>query len=172
MQCTKVLARTHWYWSGMTRYIEKMVESWETCHQFQPNLQRESMISHDIPELPWLKVGADLFKISGQPFLLIVDYFSKHPKILNIIDKTAQTVICKMKSVFSRHGIPKEIMCDHVPFASQEMRKFAAAWGTKLTHSSPGYIQSHGLAERTKDCEAPTKESQTYQHWGPWETHQ
>lgn len=161
MQHTKALARVHWYWPGMTRDIEKMVEECATCQQFQPRHQREPMISHEIPELPWLKVGADIFEISGQSFLLVVDYFSKYPEVLNIRDKTAHTVINKMKSVFARVGIPKEIVCDHVPFASQEMRKFATAWGIKLTHSSPGYAQSNGLAERTVKT---VKEDQTNQH--------
>ena len=61
---------------------------------------------------------------------------------------TAHAVICKMKAVFARHGIPKELVSDHVPFASAEMRELAASWGIKLIHSSPGYPQSNGLAER------------------------
>ena len=149
MQRTKALARRHWYWPGMSREIEQMVENCGTCQQFQPRNQREPLISHDIPELPWLKIGADIFEIKGQSFLLMVDYLSKYPEVLNINDKTSHTVIKKMKSVFSRIGIPKEIVCDHVPFASQEMRNFAESWGIKLTHSSPGYAQSNGLAERT-----------------------
>lgn len=54
-----------------------------------------------------------------------------------------------MKLVFSRIGIPKELVCDLVPFASQDMRNFAMSWGIKLTHSSLGYTQSNRLAERT-----------------------
>lgn len=64
-------------------------------------------------------------------------------------DLTAKTVIQKMKPVFARHGIPRELVCDHVAFASSEMRSFAASWEFELTHSSPGYPQSNGLAERT-----------------------
>ncbi len=149
MQRTKALARKHFYWPGMMRDIEQMVENCGTCQQFQPRNQKEPLMPHDIPELPWLKVGADIFEIRGQSFLLIVDYMSKYPEVLNIKDKTAYTVIGKMKSVFSRAGIPKEIVRDHVPFASQEMRNFASAWGIKLTHSSPGFTQSDGLAKRT-----------------------
>lgn len=48
----------------------------------------------------------------------MVDYLSKYPEILNIKDKTSHTVIDKMKTVFSRIGLPKEIVCDYVPFAS------------------------------------------------------
>ena len=142
MQRTKALARRYFYWPGMMRDIEQMVETCSACQQFQPRNQREPLISHDVPELPWLKLGADIFEIQGQSYLLIVDYFSKYPEVLNIRDKTAHTVIRKMKSVFSRLGIPKEIVCDHVPFASQEMHSFATSWGIQLTHSSPGYAQS------------------------------
>ena len=125
------------------------METCTTCQRFQAKNQREPLISHSIPEIPWLKVGADIFEIDGQSFLLVVDYLSKYPEVLNIKDKSTHTVISKMKSIFARHGIPKEIVCDHVPFASQEMGRFAASWGIKLTHSSPGYAQSNGLAERT-----------------------
>ena len=148
MQRTKALARRYFYWPGMMRDIEQMLQTCSACQQFQPRNQREPLISHDVPELPWLKLGADIFEIQGQSYLLIVDYFSKYPEILNIGDKTAHTVIRKMKSVFSRLGIPKEIVCDHVPFTSQEMHSFATSWGIQLTHSSPGYAQSNGLAER------------------------
>lgn len=149
MQRTKAHARKCLYWPGMTKHIEQMVEMCPTCQQFQPRNQKEPLISHEIPELPWLKVAADIFEIRGQSFLLIVDYMSKFPEVMNINDKTARTVIEKMKTVYARHGIPKELVCDHVPFASYEMKKFAAEWGIKVTHSSPAYPQSNGLAERT-----------------------
>lgn len=96
-----------------------------------------------------MKVGADIFELKGQSYLLLVDYLTKYPEVLNLPDKTAHTVIQRMKAVFARHGIPKELVSDHVPFASYEMKSFAASWEFKLTHSSPGYPQSNGLAERT-----------------------
>lgn len=59
--------------------------------------------------------------------------------MLNLPDLT---VIQKMKSVFARHGIHRKWVSDHAPFASCEMRSFAASWKFKVTHSN-------GLAERT-----------------------
>ena len=100
-----------------------------TCHQLQPQNQREPLQSHEIPELPWLKLGTDIFELHGQSYLLIVDYLTKYPEVLNLPDKTAHSVIQKMKSVFSRHGIPKQLVSDHVPFASCEMQKFACRMG-------------------------------------------
>lgn len=65
MQCTKAHARKHLYWPGMTRDIEQMVEMCYTCQQYQPKNQKEPLLSHDIPELPWLKVAVDIFEIRG-----------------------------------------------------------------------------------------------------------
>lgn len=109
------------------------------CHQLQPKHQAEPLKQHQVPELPWIKVGADIFELHGQSYLLLVDYLTKYPEVFNLFDKTAYTVIQKMKSVFTRHRIPKEIESDHVPFTSYEMKSFAASWELKLTHSSPGF---------------------------------
>lgn len=95
-----------------------------------------------------MKVGADIFELHGQSYLLLVGYLTKYPEVLDLSDKTAYTVIQKMKSVFAGHGIPREIVSDHVPFASYEMKSFAASWEFKLTHSSPGFPSSNGMAER------------------------
>ncbi|RXN06058.1 Transposon Ty3-I Gag-Pol [Labeo rohita] len=148
MQRTKAKARKSLYWPGMAQDIEMMVEKCAPCQQLQPWQQKEPLITHDVPELPWMKVGADIFELRGQSYLLLVDYLTKYPEVLNIPDKSAHTVIQKMKSVFARHGIPKELVSDNVPFASYEMQAFAALWDVKLTFSSPGYPQSNGLAER------------------------
>lgn len=95
-----------------------------------------------------MKIGADIFELHGQSYMLLVDYLTKYPEVLNLADKTAHSVIQKMKSVFARHGIPKEIVSDHVPFASYEMQSFAASWEIKITHSSPDFPSSNGMAER------------------------
>lgn len=100
---------------------------------------------HEVPELSWMKVGADIFHLKGQSYLLLVDYLTKYPEVLSLPDLTARTAIQKMKSAFARHGIPKELVSGHVPFASFEIKLFAEF---KLTHSSPGFPQSNGLAER------------------------
>ncbi|KAL7868423.1 hypothetical protein SRHO_G00098070 [Serrasalmus rhombeus] len=138
VQRTKAEARKILYWPGMARDhdIDTMIEKCAQCQQLQPKHQREPLIPHQVPELPWMKVGADIFVLNGQSYLLLVDSLTKYPEVLNLPDTTAYTVIQKMKSVFARHGIPKELVSDHVPFASYEMKSFAASWEIKLTHSS------------------------------------
>lgn len=61
VQRTKAKARKVLYWLGMTHGIETMVEKCVQCQQFQPQQQKEPLITHEVPELPWMKVGADIF---------------------------------------------------------------------------------------------------------------
>uniref|UniRef100_A0A8C1MEE9 Integrase catalytic domain-containing protein n=1 Tax=Cyprinus carpio TaxID=7962 RepID=A0A8C1MEE9_CYPCA len=112
-----------------------------------PKNQKEPLKPHELPELPWYKLGVDIFELKGRSFLLTVDYFSKYPEVQQIPDKAASTVIGKLKAIFGRHG--KEIISDHVPFASAEVRQFAKNWGINWKYSSPGYPQSNGMAERS-----------------------
>ena len=148
VQRTKAKARKVLYWPGMGKDIETMVEKCAQCQQLQPKHQAEPLVPHQIPDLPWMKVRANIFELNGQSYLLLVDYLTKYPEVLNLPDKTAYSVIQKMKSVFARYGIPRELVSDHVPFASYEMKSFAASWEFKLTHSSPGFPSSNGMAER------------------------
>ena len=77
-------------------------------------------------------------------YLVVVDYFSKFPEMLELPDKTAATVIQKLKSVFARFGIPNEIVSSNMPFQSANFLKFADEWGFKTTTSSPNFPQSNG----------------------------
>lgn len=53
------------------------------------------------------------------------------------------------KSVFSRHGIPHEVISDNGPqYSSLEYAHFAAEYGFIHTTSSPKYPQSNGEVER------------------------
>ncbi|KAI2646428.1 hypothetical protein H4Q32_028826 [Labeo rohita] len=112
IQWTRAQAQKLMYWPGMIRDLEQMVGTCESCQRFQSKNQKESLLSHDIPELLWIKIGADICELEGHSYLVLVDYISKFPEVLHFPDKTAHTVIWKIKSVFARNGIPKEIVRD------------------------------------------------------------
>ncbi|KAF7664614.1 hypothetical protein LDENG_00172020 [Lucifuga dentata] len=149
IQRTLAHARALVYWPGLTDGVHVTVESCTACQEKLPSNHREPLLPHKVSETPWEKVGADIFEYKGHPFLLIVDYYSKYPEVLNIRDKTSGTVIGKFKAVFARHGTPVELVADHVPFASAEMNKFMREWGFQITLSSPAFPLSNGMSERT-----------------------
>ena len=69
-------------------------------------------MTSQLPEYPWQTVGTDLFEIH---YLLIVDYFSRYPEVIQLTSTTSTAVIRTLKSVFSRHGIPETVRSDNGP---------------------------------------------------------
>jgi hypothetical protein len=130
------------------RDIELHIGRCSICKSYCRKQQQEPLLPHEVPELPWQKLGVDIFQLFGKDYLLLVDYYSKYPEICLLNGKTADSVITHMKSVFSRHGIPSEVVADNMPFSSMAMKAFADSWNFTVTTSSPKFAQSNGMAER------------------------
>ena len=64
-----------------------------------------------------------------------------------IPDKYSTTIIKMLKSIFTRHGIPIELIADNNLFNSQEMNAFYHEYGFRISPSSPRYPQSNGMSE-------------------------
>jgi len=107
-------------------------------------LKSISQLPHEVPDRPWAKLGPDIFTYNGTDHILVVDYFSKYPKVVSLRTKTAQEIINKLKSLFARHGVPDMLVSDNMPYASQAFRQFAADWNFNLVTSGPTYPQSNG----------------------------
>lgn len=148
MDKCKSMAREILYWPGMNADIENVVAKCSVCNSYRRKQQPEPLLPHTPPGRPWAKLGADIFTYKNTDYLLIVDYYSKYPEIAVMPDKTAASVISQMKQVFARHGIPDEVICDNMPFASYQMQTFAREWCFTVTTSSPRYAQSNGQSER------------------------
>jgi len=75
-----------------------------------------------------------------------MDYHSRYPEV--ILKITSSSIIVAIKSVFSRHGIPQEVISDNGPqHDSTELKEFASSYGFNHITSSPYYPQGNGLAE-------------------------
>ena len=136
------------YWPRILKEIEDQVAHCQICQRHQRTNIKEPMLPHEIPAIPWTKVGGDILDFQGTYYLMVVDYTSKFPELATLgKTKTAAAVITKLKAIFARFGIPREFMADNMPFASREMVQFAKEWGFKITTSSPTYSQSNGKSE-------------------------
>ena len=147
---TKCNARSALFWPNMNEELSEMIKNCDSCQKFRKCQMRESLIQHDIPSKPWVKVGTDLFTLFNKTFLVIVDYTSKYFEVIQIPNAKSKTVINYTKSIFSRHGIPSTFISDNGPeFSSRRYRQFAKHWDFHHKTSSPEYPQSNGLVERT-----------------------
>ena len=136
------------WWPGLSRQISDRVKDGRECAEFA-RPQCEPMISTTLPDYPWQKVGADLFQIKTDQYILVVDYFSRYPEVMKLSSTTSGGVINALKSIFGRHGIPEALISDNGPqFNSHEFEEFTKKYDIRHETSSPHYPQSNGQAER------------------------
>ena len=141
-------ARECLFWPSMTAEIKQYISQCETCSKFGDKQARESLMSHEVTERPWEKVGTDLFLFNEKDYLIVVDYFSNFWEIDVLTDTTAETVIRCLKRYFARYGIPDAVISDNGPqYACDKFKKFAKDWGFEHRTSSPGHQQANGKAE-------------------------
>lgn len=141
-------ARQSVWWPGISTELENLVKSCPACCKAQKQ-RAQPLITATLPELPWQKVGTDLFQWKQRTFLIIVDYYSRYVEVARLNRLSAEEVIKHTKSVFARHGIPELVISDNGPqYSSREYAEFARAYQFKHITSSPHYAQSNREAER------------------------
>lgn len=141
-------ARQSVWWPGLSTQLENLVTNCETCCKNQ-HQRAQPLVPSQLPELPWQKVGTDLFEWRNKHFLLIVDYYSRYIEIAKLSHTTAEEVILHTKSIFARHGIPEIVFSDNGPqYTADVFEKFANDYQFEHETSSPYFPQSNGEAER------------------------
>ena len=148
VRCRLRMKNSVW-WPGASTEIAQRVDNCTKCAKVATP-RKEPLISSPTPDYPWQVVGSDLFELNGTSYLLVVDYLSRFPEVVKLTrNTTSSAIISLLKSIFSRHGIPKVLRSDNGPqYASEEIQEFAKQYGFKLVTSSPRYPQSNGFIER------------------------
>ena len=122
-------ARECIYWPGMSSEIKQVIETCDVCRAYDKRQPKETLISHEVPERPWAKVGVDLFSYRSRNYLICVDYYSSFWEIDLLEDTQSATVIRKLKAQFARHGIPETCVSDNgSQFISDEFKEFSRHW--------------------------------------------
>lgn len=80
---------------------------------------------------------------------MVTDYYSKWFEPIKVNFKNAGIVIKELKKLFSRYGIPNEIISDNVPFNSLEFKTFCLDNDIKCSFISPKHSQSNGMVEKS-----------------------
>ena len=145
----KQRARCSVFWPGIDNEIEHLVSNCSTCLDHRNRQRRETLIPHEVPSAPWVKVATDLFELNNRHYVIVVDYRSKYFEVSRLYSTTSQSVIKALKKIFVSHGIPKIVFSDNGPqYTSRDFKKFSDEWDFQHESSSPEYPQSNGLVER------------------------
>ncbi len=146
-KCRERAKQSIW-WIGLSTALENIVKSCQKCIENTSD-HAEPLLPSEFPSRPFQRVATDLFELNGQPYLLVVDYFSRFIEIAKLSSLGSNAVISHLKSIMARHGIVEILVSDNGPcYCSAEFKKFALTYGFKHITSSPRYPQSNGLAER------------------------
>ena len=93
-------------------------------------------------------VGMDLFEWKKLVYLIIMDYYSGLIEKAQLDRTTTETVILCCKNMFSKHGIPEEVVMDNrSQFDSNALRKFSYEYHFCHITSNPYFPRSNGEAE-------------------------
>lgn len=149
-QKNKNFVKTVMFWPSLYEDLKILIMNCETCLKFKPNNCKEPLIPHEMPSHPWEKVGVDLFEFNRSHYLIIVDYYSKFFETALLHKSTSSSIISHFKSIFSRQGVPAQIISDRgPPFSSKDLDLFYKEWNIEHKCSSPYYPKSNGLVEQT-----------------------
>ena len=107
---TKHRARDIIFRPGMSKQIEEIVAKCSTCQERSRVNQKEPLKPHDLPTRPWQKTAVDFFEWDKREHIVAVDYFSRFYEVSTIGSTKASLTIPKLKSFFSRHGSPEEVV--------------------------------------------------------------
>ena len=114
----------------------------------RPHRTKEPLVSHEVPNRAWAKVGCDLMEFDNKNDLVTVDYFSNFFEIDRLEQATTKHVTKKHKAHFARYGIPETVVTDNgAQFISNDFNTFSTKYGFEHVLSSPHHHQSNGKAE-------------------------
>ena len=149
-------ARDVVYWPGITAQLKDYQSKCSICNRYRPEQCREPLQPHIVPNLPWEKVGVDLFILERQSFLIAIDYYSGYFEVQDLGNTTSNRVITALKTWFARHGIPVTVISDNrPPFNSGDFESFRKEWDFHHITSSPRHPQSNGCVENAvKSCKS------------------
>ena len=64
---------------------------------------------------PWEQVSIDYCEVAGHYVLIVIDDYSRFPKVEVIHFTSAKAVIPKLDCIFATYGIPQEVKSDNGP---------------------------------------------------------
>ena len=141
-------AKASVWWPGLSKQLEDLVNKCSTCIKERVN-SPEPAIPSELPDRPWQKIAADLFEVKGQPYILIIDYFSRYVVVAKLSRTTSPDIVVHLKSMFARHRIPDQVLSDNGPqFSASSFAMFAEKYGFTHITTSPKYPQANGQVER------------------------
>lgn len=156
----KTLARIQnkFVWPGISSDVSRFCRSCDQCQRTvdRGRVPRAKLGRMPIIEEPFRRVAVDLVgpleprASDGSRYILtVVDYATRYPEAVALKSCDTVSVAEALLAVFSRVGIPREILSDKgSQFTSEMMREFHRLLSVKSLTTTPYHAMCNGLVER------------------------
>ena len=132
----KGVARSYVWWPD----IEACTKAYESCQLVQRN-------PTNAPLHPWVPASRPgecihiidyAGPVEGKMLIIVVDSFSKWPKVVIVNSTTSEATVNALRTMFSRVGVPQTLVSDNAPqFKSQEFKDFLDRLGCCINLPHP-----------------------------------
>lgn len=144
----KNMSRNYVYWPSLDRDLENLCRSCEACRAVRDAPPRAALHPWEFPLVPWQRLHADFAEHMGKRYLILVDAHSKWIEALPMSRTDSLTTITALMSVFSRFGLPSQLVTDNgPPFFAQEFKDYCLNNCIKHVTTAPYRPQGNGAAE-------------------------
>ncbi|XP_049886457.1 uncharacterized protein K02A2.6-like [Pectinophora gossypiella] len=146
---SKALARSYVWWPGVDEAVQRMCQECAVCAAQADAPTKQAPCMWPWPNRAWTRLHLDFMgPIAGKTYLVVIDATSKWIEIFNMSSTSAGALIDRLYELFSRWGLPKQIVSDNGPqFASGELESFIKSNGIEHIFTAPYHPASNGLAE-------------------------
>ncbi|XP_076438245.1 uncharacterized protein LOC143277345 [Babylonia areolata] len=144
------------FWPGMCADVRRFVSSCDQCQKVSPKPQRVPLGKMPLIDTPFERVAVDLVgpitpaSGSGNRYILVVvDYATRYPEAVLLKTVEATTVAEALWEVWTRVGVPSEILTDRgTQFMSDVMKQMERLLSIHGLATTPYHAQRNGLVER------------------------
>ena len=148
--------KKRFYWPTLYKDVENYCKACEECQKCSPGRgTRVPLVPLPIMTEPFQRIAMDIVgplprsRMGNKYILVVCDYATRFPEAFALKSIDAEHVAEALMSLFSRMGVPKEILTDQgTNFTSRLLEKLYQLLGVKAIRTSPYHPQTDGLVER------------------------
>ncbi len=178
----KTLARisSRFYWPRLYMDVIDYCKSCPECQLTAPVKKgdRAPLVSLPIIDVPFTRIAMDIVgplerSRSGNRYILVVcDYATRYPEAFPLKKIKTRQIVNVLGQLFSRVGIPTEILTDQgTNFTSRQIKEVYALLGIRAIKTTPYHPQTDGMVERfNQTLKAMLRKfvSETGSDWDQW----
>ncbi|XP_062615055.1 uncharacterized protein LOC134276789 [Saccostrea cucullata] len=149
---------SNFYWPGIQGDVRRYCQSCDICQRTFPKGKVTKVPLEKMPliDTPFERVAVDLvgplspITDKGNRYILtVVDYSTRYPEAVALKNIDTETVAEALVEIFSRVGIPKEVLSDMgTQFTSNIMKEVGRLLSFKQLVTTPYHPACNGLVEK------------------------